>query len=214
MSVKTQIKFTRLNMKKNKILIYTREKVWQLFKDYPVPAHGFDHMARVASWAMKIAKVEKADVFLSEMSAWLHDIGRTLEDDQIDFRRHHELSYEMLKVWFREDRTFDALTKKEKIIILYAVRYHWNDVADKYDVAWILRDADKMDSMDVVGVKRSIELCKTSESLQNDFRYKFAMYFCFHTKTAKKIVEKKKMMIPIVNYYKKILKEDIEPISI
>ena len=50
------------------------------------------------------------------------------------------------------------LKKAEKLVVLYAVRYHWNDAADKYKEAIILRDADKLD---IYGVKR-IETDKRS----------------------------------------------------
>lgn len=205
------------NQKQKRIIAHVRAKVKTLFIAYPIKAHGFDHAFRVASWAAQIAKGESANIFLCEMAGLLHDIGRTQEKGgpAITGAKHHELSYTMLREWFLKDRFFDTLTKKEKIILLYSVRYHWNNAADKYDVAWILRDADKMDAFGKIGLGRMWEVYKDDVySMDLALRLQFDSYFWLITKTARKIVKDKKMIEPTIAFYKKLLKARIEPVEL
>lgn len=198
------------------IIKYTRAKVCDLFVDYPIPAHGIDHVARVAASAKLIATKEKEDVFLSEMSGWLHDIGRTLEGHTNLISEHHELSYDLLRKWFAEDGFLrDNLTKQQKLIILYAVRYHWNDAADKYPVAWVLRDADKLDTFGAMGVKRACEFCVGDDKkLEFDLRGRYNNFYWLRTKTARKIVKDKKLLEKVEAFYVKILKKKIKPVEL
>lgn len=203
--------------KQKRTIAHVRARVKALFAAYPVKAHGFDHAYRVANWAIQIAKGENANIFLCEMAGLLHDIGRTQErgGPAMTGAKHHELSYEMLKKWFLEDEFFDILTKKEKIILLYSVRYHWNNGADKYNVAWILRDADKIDGFGKIGLWRVREVYKDDvDSTDFALRLQFDSYFWLITKTARKIVKDKKMIEPVVRFYKKLLKERIESVEL
>ncbi len=199
------------------IIAHTQAKVKALFLAHPIKAHGFDHVYRVANWAVQIAKGENANIFLCEMAGLLHDIGRTQEKGgpAMSGATHHELSYEMLREWFLEDNFFNTLTKKEKIILLYSARYHWNNVADKYDVAWILRDADKMDGFGKIGLFRIKEVYRGDiESADLALRLLFDSYFWLKTKTARKITQDKKMLEPTVGMYKKLLKSRIKPVEL
>lgn len=203
--------------KQKSIIVHARAKVKNLFVVHPVKAHGFDHAFRVANWAVQIAKGENANIFLCEMAGLLHDIGRMQEKGgpAMTGATHHELSYEMLRKWFLEDRFFDILTRKEKIILLYSARYHWNNVADKYDVAWILRDADKVGGFGKIGLRRIEQAYQDNvESTDLALRLLFDSYFWLKTKTARKIVEDKKMMEPTVGLYKKLLQARIEPVEL
>lgn len=203
--------------KQLKFLNYIKEKVIKLFENYPEPAHGIDHIERVASWVNVLVQKEKViNPFLCELSAWLHDIGRTREDNPGESsRKHHELSYIILKEWYREDEKFNFLSDKEKIELLYAVRYHWNDMANKYDTAWILRDADKLDLFGEIGLNRALGgLKEKDKALNQHLRNAYNIAANFHTKTAQKIFKKQKMFKPLEKYYKKYLEEKIEEIKL
>ncbi|MFA5210886.1 MAG: HD domain-containing protein [Patescibacteria group bacterium] len=204
------------SLEEKKIILHTSHKVESLFKNYPVPAHGIKHIKHVVEYTKQIAKKEKTNIFLAEMSAWLHDIGRTLEiDDSFHGNKHHELSYELCQKWFQEDKIYNKLNRKQKEILLYSVRYHWNNVADKYDTAWILRDADKLDSLGKNGIERMLEFSEKDESkLELNLRLRYDIFYWLKTKTAKKIVKDKKMMEQIDKFYFKLLKKEIKPIKI
>ncbi|MDO8626012.1 MAG: HD domain-containing protein [Candidatus Magasanikbacteria bacterium] len=195
-------------------------KVKALFKVTPVPAHGYDHVARVVKNAIVIAKAVKANIFLCELAAVLHDVGRTLEKKGSHAKNnstntHHELSYKLCREWFRKDKIFSLLTKEEKIILLYAVRYHYNNAADKYQEAIILRDADKLDALGNIGVKRAKIFFKNDYlALRSDFRFKYDMYNWLITNKARQMANDQNLMRPINEYQVKLLKKEIKPVSL
>jgi uncharacterized protein len=199
--------------KEQQIIKYTREKVKNLFANYPVPAHGIGHVLRVVKWAKLIAKNEKANEFLCEMSAFLHDIGRTLEKQNKGIP-HPELSYKLCRKWFKKNPIFGKLSKQKKIAILYAVRYHGNDIANKYPCAYILRDADKIDSYGKTGLKRAKLYWKNNLEGLLDCAQRAAFYtpHFIKTKTAKEIIKRKNLLKPLIEYYKRLLKSKIKPI--
>lgn len=201
---------------KKQIIQYTIAKVRDLFRDYPVPAHGIEHVARVSAWAKLIATREKANIFLCEMSGWLHDVGRTREKEKSSTSSfHHEMSYEICREWFRDDPVLKLLSKKEKEIILYSVRYHWNNAADKYLEAIILRDADKLDLLGDSGVKRGREYWDDDESRMDlAFRLVFSDSAFIVTKTAQKIVKDRKLLEPVKKFYFSLMKKRISKIEL
>ena len=192
------------------IIVYTKLKVKKLFEDCPVPAHDFGHVSRVTAWVKEICKNEKADLFLCEMAGWLHDIGRTLEKDHGVISQHHELSYKMCKDWFKNDPVLKGMTKRQKDVILYAVRYHWNDAADKYKEAIILRDADKLDVFGPMGVKRVQEYCRgDAQKLQTTIRFLYAMVYWIRTDTGKKLVYDGRLKF-LNHFYRQMLRSKIK----
>jgi len=202
-----------LTVKQKKVLKYTENKVRELFVHYDAPAHGLDHVERVHYWINILAKKEKAGIFLCNMVALLHDIGRTREKK--DLRPHAEISYDMCREWFKDDAVFNDLTKQEKIEILYAIRYHWNDAADKYITADLLRDADKMDTFGKIGVKRAIEYWQLDEKgLKDALRMIPNNLYWLKTKTAQRIVKQENLLKPVMDFYFKLLKKDIKDVEL
>jgi len=191
---------------------YAREKVQKLFIAHPVPAHNFDHISRVRNWAVKIATSEGANIFLCELAAWLHDIGRVEEKNGGPC--HHKLSYEMCRRWFRQDAVFKSLSDKEKLIILYSIRNHWNDMANDYDVAWILRDADKIDGYGRAGVRRALEGCRGGDIIHLDLRLCIYTMGYLKTAVAKKIVRDRKLAEPIKKLNVRVLKKQVESVKL
>lgn len=205
------------NEVQQKLLAHVKIKVKQFFTETPVPAHGFDHICRVVAWVRQIARGEKAErPFLCELAGWLHDTGRTQEKILSGSNHeHHELSYELLRQWFQDDKEFDLLTRAEKIELLYAVRYHWNCAARKYDTARILRDADKLDGFGAAGVKRAQEaFANDEEAFNQNFRYQFSNYLQLETKYAILLVKRHKLLKPLESAYYKYLRSKIEPIKL
>ncbi|MBI4993163.1 MAG: HD domain-containing protein [Candidatus Magasanikbacteria bacterium] len=205
------------NEAQQKLLDHVKLRVKQLFAKTPVPAHGFDHICRVVAWVRQIARGEKAKhPFLCELAGWLHDIGRTKEKVLSGSNHeHHELSYQMLLEWFKNDREFDLLIRAEKIELLYAVRYHWNCTARKYDTAWILRDADKLDGFGAAGVKRAREAFGRNEEAYNqNFRYQYSNYLQLETKYAILLTKRRKLLEPLEQAHNQYLLSKIEPIKL
>jgi len=210
----SKIKYT---IQQKELLDHVAEKVKKLFKENSVPAHGVDHILRVLDWTKEIIKGEKVvNPMLCELSALTHDIGRTRENNPGEnSRKHHELSYLMLQEWFENDKKFDILLKKEKLELLYAVRYHWNNAALKYDTAWILRDADKMDGYGKVGLKRAWEFFKgDDEGWNQHFRNLYDSLYHVRTKTAKNIIKKNHLIEEVDLVHKKYLESKIEKVKL
>lgn len=188
-----------------------RQRTQEWFHHFPVPAHNFDHANRVAKYAVRIASSEGGNIFLCEVSALLHDIGRVPEKYDKRSETHHELSYELLKQWFREDTLFDILSDQEKKEILYALRYHWCDGADDFDTAIILRDADKLDLLGQQGMERAFEwVQEIGGSIDEHVRGKFYCFYWLRKETSQRIAQEEKLMEPIDVYYKNYLKEKIQ----
>lgn len=196
------------------ILSYTQTKARDFMLSAPVPGHGFDHVMRVTQWAKKIAVGEHANLFLCEMAGLLHDVGRVWEE-KYPQKTHHEASYEICQQWFREDGVLKKLSKQEKLILLYSVRYHWNNTADKYVEAIILRDADKLDLFGKIGLKRNAEYLRHDEKkIMMHMRYRVDDMFWLRTKVARGFFKKYNMFEPVYKYTAQRLKKQIKPVSL
>lgn len=198
------------------LLKKTSDKVKQFFDQFPVPVHGLDHALQVAFFAREIALEEKIqNVFLCELSGLLHDIGRVPEKyTPGNTKTHHELSYELLRQWFQEDKTFGVLSAEEKVELLYAIRYHWCDGADEYMSALVLRDADKLDMFGTRGFGRMIEWHKDPDKIEKGLRMAYYCHYWLRTETAKRMVKEKKMMVPHDEWLREYLQGKIEPIEL
>ncbi len=203
------------------ILSYTKQKVEVLFDMHPDAVHGIDHAMRVAEHAEYIAREEGEDEGMSVLAGLLHDIGRAIEKYPEKFsqydatKTHHELSYDMLRDWFREDNFFDVLTDTQKLELLYAVRYHWNDEANEYVSAYILRDADKIDGLGEIGFTRA----KTHhghdpKQFHMDIRLRYEWIYHFKTDTAKRMFAEGDLMAPFEAERTGILTEGIKTVEL
>lgn len=200
-----------------KIIAYARKKVGEAFARRPSRAHGLDHVGRVARWAREIGRAEKArSIFLCELAGWFHDIGRAFEKKlDANDNGHAELSYGVLREWFKNDRHFDFLTRAQKIELLYSVRYHWNDEANKYDTAWILRDADKLDCFGSIGVKRlRLAFGHDEQEWNLVMRCIFSSVIRLRTKTAKMIVKNDNLIAPLEKEMVKFLRKKIKKVEL
>ncbi len=185
-----------------KLIDYTQEKVKRFFQRYPVPAHSFDHISRVAGFAQEIALGEKTDGSRAILAAWLHDIGRVPEHYRNPLHLpHQELSFQLASEWFKKDKRLRKLADKEKEEILYAIKNHNNNLTDDFFSVVILRDADKLDLFGPAGVQRHI--------LWHDHdlpTIRFAMAFNLErasrikTATARRILKEKKMLEPLRDF--------------
>ncbi len=207
-----------------KILTHTINKVKELFIKYPVLAHNFAHAEAVSNFAREIAIKENANsVFMSEMAGYLHDIGRVAESYELGYthkeidqneKRHHELSYAILSDWLKKDEVLkNGLTSAQKNELLYSVRNHWNNFADRYDTAWILRDADKLDLFGERGLARQLEHNAPDETkISRSLRYSFDNFHWLRTVTAKDIVAKNKMLEPVEKYCAEFLRARVKDV--
>lgn len=167
--------------------------------------HGYWHSYRVAKLARKIGRIEKANLQVLELAAWLHDI------DAIKGRKdHHILGAKQTRQILTKLQVPDDIIKAVESCVLkhrYSQKYPINTIEEK-----IIRDADNLDALGAVIIPRIFAHCghnkipiydpnikpntsqyfKTGHSTTgiNHFYEKiFKIDKTLHTKTAKRIAK-------------------------
>lgn len=110
--------------------------------------HDFFHMQRVARLAKAIAVTEDADIFITEASAWLHDIG-----DSKLFRDPESALAEMNQYLY----SIGLAEKQIRFInrIIREISYSKGVTFPETIEAKIVQDADKLDAIGAVGIART-----------------------------------------------------------
>lgn len=207
---------------KQEFIIAVHQIVSSFFDSFPVPAHGADHAERVADYAKTIAEKEgMCERWLAEIAGLLHDIGRVPEKYSQSFPQfkkglsHHEYSYLLLREWIRDNSIFSTLSNADSLSLLYALRYHYNDVADDEPLAIVLRDADKLDLMGEVGLARHLEWVGKKENTNSkDIWLRYYSYYWLRTKTARTIVDTKKLLEPFDRFMREIPLYKVEGVEL
>ncbi|OGH92257.1 MAG: hypothetical protein A2534_05045 [Candidatus Magasanikbacteria bacterium RIFOXYD2_FULL_39_9] len=196
------------------IIKHTESKVRDFLKSNPAPSHDYGHADRVRLFAIRLAKAHGGNIFLSALSGLLHDIGRA-DEQKFPGITHHEISYELCRQWFRADPMYSSLSRQEKTIILYSIRNHWNNFADKYWEAVILRDADKLDLFGpILWTREKQNPSADWKKIQNDIRLIYDDFYWLRTPTAKRIAGGKNFIGWTNQFYKKLLSARIKPVEL
>lgn len=172
--------------------------------------HGFPHVERVFNLCIQLGKELGANLFVLEIAAFLHDIGRIKEKKDILKRNHADISAEMALI-FLKSNDFD-LSEVEIESIIHCIRSHSfsNNSKPKTLEAKILSDADKLDALGAIGLYRTIGFTVQNQGgvdrvithLENKIlKLKDLLYLDFSRKIA---VERQQI---IFNFYNKIKKE-------
>ncbi len=118
------------------------------------PSHDLGHVERVRRLALAIGRAEGADLFVVELAALLHDIGRVREDSRgAEGDRHEEVSAELARD-FLEARGLPRETQAAVLEAILCHRHRRGRAAGSLE-ARCLFDADKLDSLGAVGVARA-----------------------------------------------------------
>jgi len=188
-----------------------KERVKKLYRD--IGGHGFDHVERVHRMAMLLAKKEKADSQIVDAAAWLHDIARAKEDE-MKCKCHAE---EGAKI---AERILKKINFPESKIecVRHAISVHRfsKNKKAKTKEAKILQDADRLDALGAICIARvfmyngfkKLPLYSPERKPEkhyhgqettaiNHFYEKILKIkpSNFHTKTARKIAEKRYLFI-------------------
>ncbi len=116
-------------------------------------SHGWDHTLRVYSLCKRIGKAERVNMEVLLAAAYLHDIGRSYQDNSNGSICHAEkgagIAEPMLKALYLAD------SNRENIVhCIKSHRFRSNN-KPKTPEARVLFDADKIDSIGAVGVARA-----------------------------------------------------------
>ncbi len=110
-------------------------------------AHGWHHTGRVRRNILVLAQSEDVDLVLAELSALLHDVGRTEPGPEEEHGARSAAMAEPLLAGL-------CIPTEEREGILHAVRWH-NSKRRDTPLLCILRDADMLDGLGAMGLMRA-----------------------------------------------------------
>ncbi len=116
-------------------------------------SHDWDHTQRVHNLCMHIGQVEGADLEVLEIAAYLHDIGRSYQDESKGGVCHGQKGAEMAHALLAQYPISDV----QKANIIHCIRSHRfrGDQQPETLEAKVLFDADKLDAIGAVGIART-----------------------------------------------------------
>jgi uncharacterized protein len=116
-------------------------------------SHDWDHTERVYRLCMHIGQVEKADVEVLAIAAYLHDVGRSSEDESKGTTCHAtkgaEIATTLLATYPLSDER-----KQNVVHCIASHRFRGNQAPETLE-ARTLFDADKLDSIGAIGIGRA-----------------------------------------------------------
>lgn len=211
-------------MTKKQIIQKIEKFVKKSMKSLAPNVHDFKHVDRVRKWAIKIAQAEKKDVFLAEISALLHDVGRSKENPPKIL--HADIGAKMAYQFLTKNK---LVSKEQADQITYAVACHGR--GGKGWLVQILQDADKLDGLGAIGLMRGIQGAPNlpeyihpqgkeknkwqtgeatrilqkqkhvGQSVIENLYFQISWYQNIHTKSARKIAQ------PLIQFMKEYIKQ-------
>jgi uncharacterized protein len=132
-------------MNQQQILEAVRSFVYREFSGEGT-GHDYFHLERVVKTALRIAREENADLFLTELAAWLHDVGDHKLNNGVD--RSEEQITGILSAL-----SIPADTIHKVITIVSQVSFSKGKIAESME-AMIVQDADRLDAIGAIGLAR------------------------------------------------------------
>jgi len=142
-------KIIKMKNKINKIFL----KVEKIMSTSDFPCHDYEHVLRVYNTSTKLAEEEKANLFVVEPAALMHDLGRADEfrNPEIDHaERSVELASEILK-----NIDYPLALHGPIYQAISEHRFSKNIKPSNLESA-ILQDADRLDALGAIGIMRCI----------------------------------------------------------
>ncbi len=136
-------------MNQQQILEAVRSFVYREFSGEGT-GHDYFHLERVVKTALRIAREENADLFLTELAAWLHDVGDHKLNNGVD--RSEEQITGILSAL-----SIPADTIRKVITIVSQVSFSKGKIAESME-AMIVQDADRLDAIGAIGLARVLRL--------------------------------------------------------
>jgi len=118
-------------------------------------SHDWEHTRRVHALCLCIGRAEGADLTVLELAAYLHDIGRSAEDEARGGICHAKRGADMARE-FLQVRLDDRKVLQNVIHCIRTHRFRGN-AQPKTLEARVLFDADKLDAIGAVGIGRAFQ---------------------------------------------------------
>jgi uncharacterized protein len=134
------------------LVVTIKERARQLFLKAS-GSHDWDHTRRVVVLCEHIGQVEKADLTLLRIAAYLHDIGRCHQDRSSGASCHAREGARMAADILKNVPLADP-DKQHIIHCIRSHRFRENQAPETLE-AKVLFDADKLDAIGAVGVARA-----------------------------------------------------------
>ncbi len=136
-------------MNQNDIIQRTAEYIKQEFSD-DSSGHDWWHIYRVWKTSVVICDQEKANAFIVQLAALLHDL------DDWKFNDSDEETPLRAKAWL-ESCGVDSVTTQAVCNIIMHISYKGAGVANKMDSleGFIVQDADRLDAIGAIGIGRA-----------------------------------------------------------
>lgn len=118
-------------------------------------SHDWEHSLRVYNLCMRIGQAEGADMEVLKIAAYLHDVGRSHQDESKGTICHAEKGAEIATELLDKY----PISTGQKVNILHCIRSHrfrGNREPATLE-AKILFDADKLDSIGAIGIARAFQ---------------------------------------------------------
>jgi uncharacterized protein len=187
-------------------------------------AHGMDHAERVARLAKHIALNESYDPVEAEIAGLLHDVGRTVQEEE---KGHGPAGVPLASQLLNE---YTDYPNTIKIRILNAVRNHSNLHTDG-KLTHIVQDADMLDGLGAVGIMRAytskasllcydpLDIAPTvgsrDSTIHGQIAFQMEWLDMMHTKTGRIIAEKRHALMQqfLDNFKLEVLGQDYSDLS-
>ena len=118
-------------------------------------SHDWEHSRRVCNLCMHIGQAEGADMEVLKIAAYLHDVGRSHQDESRGTICHAEKGAEMTSELLDKY----PISTEQKANVLHCIRSHrfrGNSPPQTLE-AKVLFDADKLDSIGAIGIARAFQ---------------------------------------------------------
>ena len=129
-----------------------KERARKLFLE-AAGSHDWDHTRRVVRLCEHIGRVERADLQVLRMAAYLHDVGRCCQDRSFG-RQCHAREGARLAAAILADLPLDESQKENIVHCVRSHRFRENHAPATLEAS-VLFDADKLDAIGAVGVARA-----------------------------------------------------------
>ncbi|GAB1469637.1 HD domain-containing protein [Chloroflexota bacterium] len=136
-------------MTQNEIIQKTADYIKQEFSD-DSSGHDWWHIYRVWKNALAICQIEKADIFIVQLAALLHDL------DDWKFNESGDETPLRARAWLDSCNVDVTITESVCRIIMH-VSYKGAGVENKMDSleGFIVQDADRLDAIGAIGIGRA-----------------------------------------------------------
>lgn len=135
-------------MQNNKLISLTEEYVRQELQNDP-SGHDWWHIARVTDLAKTIALEEKADLFICEMAALLHDIA----DEKLNSSEEEGLK--KVRDWLTSIKV-DPFSIEKIIEIISTLSFKGGGQPEMKTLEGkVVQDADRLDAIGAIGIART-----------------------------------------------------------